>query len=154
VTCHEWRSLEAYNVRRRASDGRQPRCRDCCKAWYVANRVPHQIRVAARRRRVRAEYRALLGAYLVAHPCVVCGENDLRVLDFDHRPGSDKIESVAVMVMTQMPWHRVLAEIDKCDVRCANCHRRITAERGNHWRHRFMLGLSAENNGEAATNGS
>ena len=33
-----------------------------------------------------------------------------------------------------MPWRTVLAEIEKCDVRCANCHRRITVERGGWWR--------------------
>jgi hypothetical protein len=26
------------------------------------------------------------------------------------------------------PWSRVLLEIEKCDVRCANCHRRRTAQ--------------------------
>jgi hypothetical protein len=27
-------------------------------------------------------------------------------------------------------------EMNKCDIRCANCHRRKTAAAGNHFRHR------------------
>lgn len=38
------------------------------------------------------------------------------------------------MVAMALPWRRILAEIEKCDVRCANCHRRVTVERGGWWR--------------------
>ena len=52
---------------------------------------------------------------------------DIIVLDFDHRDPSAKRHNVIVLAMHK-PWSRVLLEIVKCDVRCANCHRKRTAQ--------------------------
>jgi hypothetical protein len=98
----------------------------------------------ARKRRVLAEYRLLMGEFLMAHPCVDCGEEDIRVLEFDHPPGVEKLGDVTTMLAKQMPWPRILAEIEKCDVCCANCHRRRTAERGSYWRHAFVLARATQ----------
>ncbi|MDT7546075.1 MAG: hypothetical protein QOE99_2185 [Actinomycetota bacterium] len=151
VTCHEDKSLDDFNLRRSAPDGRQPRCRDCCKQWYVEHRAAHIATMRERKRQVRAEYRERLGNYLMEHPCVDCGENDIRVLDFDHRPGTVKVEAIAVLVMTQVPWRRIEAEMAKCDVRCANCHRKRTAERGRHRRDTFLLTVFARRLAEECT---
>lgn len=48
-----------------------------------------------------------------------CGESDPVVLEFDHRDPSLKLGRV--MEVTNM---RLEDEVDKCDVRCANCHRK------------------------------
>ena len=62
--------------------------------------------------------------YLSEHPCVDCGEVDSVVLDFDHVRGK-KFKNIAEMA-NSYPWLSVLKEIEKCVVRCANCHRRKT----------------------------
>ena len=73
------------------------------------------------------------------HPCVDCGETDPVVLQFDHVRG-EKSRDVMSMAGNGTPWHRIVAEIAKCDVRCANCHwRRHAREVG--WR---KLALAAE----------
>lgn len=73
---------------------------------------------------------AQLLLYLDEHPCVDCGESDPIVLDFDHIRGT-KTASVSYLLGSSMSWDRVQKEIDKCVVRCANCHRKKTAkERG------------------------
>ncbi len=61
----------------------------------------------------------------------------MRVLEFDHRPGTQKRGDIARLVHELVAWQVILDEIEKCDVRCANCHRRMTAERGGFWRHRW-----------------
>jgi hypothetical protein len=53
--------------------------------------------------------------------CVDCGNTDSRVLDFHHL--RDKIKAVAVMRTAGWSKKRILAEIKKCIVLCANCHR-------------------------------
>jgi hypothetical protein len=41
---------------------------------------------------------------------------------------SPKLASVGDMIRRRAAWSRILAEIDRCVVRCANCHRRRTAQ--------------------------
>ena len=64
--------------------------------------------------------------------CSDCGERDLATLEFDHVSGKDFGISAAVGV--GMRLQRLTAELDRCEVVCASCHRRRTIERGDHWR--------------------
>jgi hypothetical protein len=65
--------------------------------------------------------------YLLNHPCVDCGEKDPIVLEFDHRDPTDKIHNISDMIRASYGLDTIEKEIEKCDVRCANCHRRRTA---------------------------
>jgi len=134
VTCHVSKPDEEFNVRHSAPDGRQPRCRDCCKAWYAANNAQHKVAVAGRNKRHRREIQHWLAGYLREHPCVDCDEDDLRCLDFDHRPGEVKVMEIGKLIRHSASLAKIQLEIEKCDVRCANCHRRRTAERAGFWR--------------------
>lgn len=80
-----------------------------------------------RLRRLKAARKWYL-EYLRTHPCVVCGEPDPVVLEFDHVRGEKRAE-VSALLMKITNWKAVLAEIEKCDVVCANCHRRRTAKK-------------------------
>ncbi|GGD83472.1 hypothetical protein [Microbacterium murale] len=78
---------------------------------------------------------AFITKYLNDHPCVDCGVSDLRVLDFDHRPGGNKRDGVMQLVRNGFGLSIIEDEISKCDVRCRNCHAIVTYERmGNNWR--------------------
>lgn len=59
-------------------------------------------------------------------PCVDCG--DLLppyCMDFDHVRG-DKVDNLARMVSNGTGIEKIQQEIDKCDLVCANCHRKRT----------------------------
>ena len=133
-TCGLTQPIAEFNKRAKASDGLQSRCRSCSAAWYEANKAAHKQNVRARNQRVRAEQRLRLSQYLESHPCVDCGEDDLRVLDFDHENPQDKLDEVVTLAAAGIAWERVEAEIAKCRVRCANCHRRRTADMFGYWR--------------------
>lgn len=60
--------------------------------------------------------------YLSTHPCVDCGETDIIVLEFDHIKGNKEF-CISTKYRCRS-WKRLLKEIDKCEVRCANCHRK------------------------------
>ena len=55
--------------------------------------------------------------------CVLCGNTDLRFLEFHHRDPRQK--SFNISASRSRPPRLVMAEIAKCDVLCANCHRAV-----------------------------
>lgn len=69
--------------------------------------------------------------YLSTHPCVDCGEGDPIVLEFDHVYGVKRL-AVSHMIGS-FSWATIAEEIGKCEVRCANCHRRKTAAQFAWW---------------------
>jgi len=87
----------------------------------------------ARTRRANDENKRRLYAYLSSHPRVDCGETDIRCLEFDH-VHSNKAYNIATLIKNAASWSKIEAEIAKCEVRCANCHRLKTLERGKWWR--------------------
>jgi 5-methylcytosine-specific restriction endonuclease McrA len=92
----------------------------------LKNRPDYVRRAVAQVKARREENRRQLYGYLLSHPCVDCGESDVLVLEFDHRVPADKVRDVGGLAATRR-WPSVLMEIEKCDVRCVNCHRRKTA---------------------------
>jgi hypothetical protein len=73
--------------------------------------------------------RAYIKAHLTANPCVDCGEANTIVLEFDHI-GDDKHFNISDAARFGYGIKKLKAEIAKCEVRCANCHRKKTYERG------------------------
>lgn len=59
--------------------------------------------------------------YLLLHPCIDCGESDVRFLDFDHVRGIKTLSVAAMLSRFKLPT--LIAEIAKCEVRCIKCHR-------------------------------
>lgn len=54
--------------------------------------------------------------------CEDCGFDDPRALDFHHKDPSTKSFPIGRDAW-KVSWERLLAEVDKCIVLCANCHR-------------------------------
>ena len=122
--CRRDLPLDAFN---RAGSGRQHWCRECFRDYFRARGAVHLEQCDASRRKRAALARSAMARYLAEHPCMDCGERDERVLDFDHV--GEKRELVSALVARGAPWPRIVEEIAQCEVRCANCHRRVTAQR-------------------------
>lgn len=54
--------------------------------------------------------------------CVDCGEGNPLLLDFDHRDPSTKVDNISTLV-SKGYYDKLVVEVEKCDLRCANCHR-------------------------------
>ena len=79
-----------------------------------------------RRDAARQVVREFAYNYLLSHSCEECGKSDVRVLEFHHTTGKDIV--VGAMVSGGYSIERILAEIKKCTILCANCHRKLTVE--------------------------
>jgi hypothetical protein len=80
---------------------------------------------ASRSRTSALSNRKLLFEYQSRNPCKDCGEKDPIVLEFDHKV--PELKEYNISNMMGYSWDKIKTEIDKCDVVCANCHRRRTA---------------------------
>jgi len=126
--CKEEKDRSQFNKNRSKKDGLQNKCRHCSKTVskdYYRNNDEFRSSLRISNRERRKELRDKIRSYLESHPCVDCGEPDPVVLDFDHVRGK-KVMDVMKMVNNRMSWSRIEREISKCQVRCANCHRRKT----------------------------
>lgn len=72
------------------------------------------------------ENKKRLLSFLLRNPCVDCGEEDPVVLEFDHVDPDNKRAAISAMIQNSYSWETIVSEIEKCVVRCANCHRRRT----------------------------
>jgi formate-dependent nitrite reductase cytochrome c552 subunit len=119
--CGKTKPLDQFPPRRRG----EPRL----QGWYQRNRSRTIAAVGQRNISRRTQARSRAGA--VRRECVDCGETNPLLIDFDHL--WDKRADVSYMIHAGFSWTRIEAEIDKCEVRCANCHALKTAhEVGNY----------------------
>jgi hypothetical protein len=128
--CGELKTAEHFAWRNKEKRTYDSFCRPCRSSYkkehYAANRQQYIDRAQKRKSEVLLERTMYLIEYFRTHPCVDCGESDPVVLEFDHL--RDKLFSVG-MDLARRNWQRILDEIEKCEVVCANCHRRRTALR-------------------------
>ena len=108
--------------------------REASRRHYAKHRdkVIAKAKVLSKHAKDRA--RAYINAHLLNNPCVDCGEADIIVLEFDH-VGGDKHFNISDATRLGYGMPKLKAEMAKCEVRCANCHRKKTYERGG-WAHK------------------
>lgn len=120
-----------FNSHARRSDGLQVYCRQCQNGRdreLYSTSPERRRKLRSRTLLQRTVARRFVATYLQSHSCVDCGEADPVVLDFDHVRG-DKRKEISRLVISGTALKVLVAEIQKCDIRCANCHRRVTHQR-------------------------
>jgi len=127
--CREDLPESAFN---RAGDGRQHWCRECFRTYFRNRGALHLAQARASREARKSVLQSHVLSHLASHPCVDCGEADLRVLEFDHV--GEKDSDVAALVSAGVRLGRLIREMSRCEIVCSNCHRRRTATRGRWWR--------------------
>lgn len=142
-SCGEERDAElGFSWKYKDRGIRNTRCRYCqsqvSKQHYKDNKQSYVDRSRVREVLVTEDNRRKLAEYLSCHPCVDCGEADMRMLDFDHVRGK-KSGEISRMMNIGCSWSTIKAEIAKCEVRCANCHRIRESKKNGSWRQLFGL---------------
>ena len=126
--CQRKRDIKNFTIRNKEKGWLTSWCKDCVKSYdrkrYTSDTDNIRKRLKSNRISTRKRNRHNIWEYFKSYPCTDCGEEDPIVLTFDHLYNkefaiADKIDSYS--------WERILKEIEKCEVRCANCHLRKTA---------------------------
>ena len=132
IRCLTFKDENEFKERKKQDKYLRSHCIPCLKEYdrerwtaRTLERKAHTTKL--NKERIDAKFEKL-ALYLLAHPCVDCGETDIRCLDFDHLMDKNYDISTAIQ---KKNWQLVCEEIVKCEVRCANCHRKVTHKRAN-----------------------
>ena len=133
--CVTTKPIDDFAIRiRNGKEIRQAMCRSCHSRYrknhYGQNRQKYIDKAKQNTLSYRTTMQQIVKDHLLCHPCVDCGESDLIVLEFDHVRGTKSFNiSWYVSQGRSTRVDLLREEIDKCEVRCANCHRRVTHAR-------------------------
>lgn len=96
---------------------------------YQKNKDYYKSKAKERKLRELPRRKAIISRYKLWKGCVDCGyKAHAEALDFDHVRGEKKF-NISEKLSSVGKWKDIKDEIRKCEVRCANCHRVITASR-------------------------
>ena len=133
--CKQEKDVSLFSKCSIKKDGLYPSCKQCqgehSKKYRARPEVKKENKIREKEYlRIRKE---IVLKYLLEHPCVDCGNSDVRVLEFDHN--GDKREIISRMITNKVNIKILEDEMSKCSVRCANCHRIRHATERNYYRH-------------------
>lgn len=132
--CNKKKNITEYHWRKdtKSNGGYRYVCKECAckraKESYERNKEKVKKRCAEAAKTRILERRKYIYEYLSKHPCIKCGEDDPRCLDFDHIEPDNKDLAISRAIWNNWSMKRLNNEIEKCQILCANCHRKRTAE--------------------------
>lgn len=137
--CQVRKEHSCFNKKRNSKDGLQNVCRSCnkqkAKRYYKENRKKHLATIYNRKLKRKEINQKLFFDFLLKSKCVDCNESNPLVLELDHI--RDKRKEVSLLLLYGYSWNVIKKEIDKCEVRCANCHSKKTHENNKSFRWRL-----------------
>ena len=126
--CNIEKELREFNKNKARKDGLQSYCRPCDRERALRYFNENHSKVVpkileARKERVKRN-RLFVNKY--------CNITDIRVFEFDHVKGT-KLENISQLIAHGASIKRLTDEIEKCVVRCGNCHKIKTALQFNYY---------------------
>lgn len=136
--CKTEKNLDEFNKDKNKKGGVGHVCKDCNKKYmraYYTNNKQYFLKDSFKRKtQNKNTNRQKMYEYLSNCSCTDCGNNDIRVLEFDHI--GDKEFSVNQLLQEGRGWKRIMEEIQKCEVVCSNCHKIRTYDRSGSYRNK------------------
>lgn len=99
------------------------RLRKYRRDWFQRNKEHARKRVMELKRERKSWFQDLKRGL----KCSLCEEDHPACLEFHHRDPDEKTKTISSLAAGTYSEERILLEIKKCDVLCANCHRKT------HW---------------------
>lgn len=131
--CGKISSVESFAFKNKLTGSRQAWCKKCFKEYdRLRYHAGDKERKSKNRIALIQKAHEIVMERLV-DGCVDCGEKDVVVLEFDHRDPDSKTMGISYLIKAGSRT-RLEEELEKCDVVCANCHRRRTAKTFGSWR--------------------
>ena len=112
--------LDEKNFKRK-KDGLQSYCIKCQKEYRKKHYLKNREKYRTKAKKWKKDFRIWWKEYKSNLYCIKCGMNHPACLVFHHRDPEEKEDNLARLI-NNASKERILEEIKKCDVLCANCH--------------------------------
>ena len=124
--CQNTKPIDSFHKKR----GRHARyCAECQNQWTRDHYQNNKKYYADRNKAKKTVRRQWLLDLLQDKKCEMCGESRIACLDFDHIDPKDKKFNICQgAIGGNYSIERILEEIKKCRILCANCHRVETSK--------------------------
>lgn len=137
VHCKNFKDENEFSWSNKTKGVRNNRCKECQKNYSKAHYKENKNNYLDTQRTYRDRNKKFICDYLKEHPCVDCGENDIVVLQFDHINPLEKDDIIAQGIRDKWSIKKLKGEIEKCEVRCANCHLKRHAKESYSYRYAY-----------------
>jgi hypothetical protein len=88
------------------------------KKWYQKNKA---IQIA-RNEQNKKNKKEKIKKYKEERGCSRCGEKHISCLQFHHKNPNEKESDINSLIKRNLSIEKIMIEIEKCEVICANCH--------------------------------
>lgn len=101
-------------------EANKEKMREYRREWYNKNKEHAKGKIQERREELVTWFKDLKSKL----KCCKCGEDFIYCLEFHHTDPNEKEFTITKAVNNGLGREKILEEIDKCVVLCANCHRK------------------------------
>ena len=125
--CGLEKPLTEFNFKNKKLNKRQAMCKECQRArerelYGMSYSQKNKDKYKENRKKYREKIRQLI-LEAKSCGCAICGEKEPCCLDFHHLHDKEFV----IAVGPEVAIARLLKELTKCIVLCANCHRKVHA---------------------------
>lgn len=118
--CKKNKDVSNFSKNSSRPTGYNSQCKECHKEYRRSHYLKNKDKYIQKAKLNREKFRKWFIEFKSKLKCKNCGENRHWVLDFHHKKNKDVEVSKLVGNCSKK---RILEEINKCEVLCANCHR-------------------------------
>jgi hypothetical protein len=113
------------------------KCDIMCHNCHIKMHYPDQTRKMGYRKNAKGEkvypharVKKWVYELKAGKACIICGETHNQCLDFHHRNPAEKLFGIKEGLQTSVGKAAILAEVEKCDILCSNCHTKYEINKG------------------------
>ena len=126
--CGDEKDIEEFGFRDQGKGTRRSDCLKCYAELKAEHYKKNKATYLSHQQKARDRNREFIKSYLSDKSCVDCGNDDWRLLEFDHI--GEKVGNISRLAFTRkFSIDKLLLEMEKCEIRCANCHRLVSYAR-------------------------
>lgn len=129
--CGNTKELRFFFRDKHSPDGYKHVCKECDIKRKMEYRKTENGKISQSKglKKIRRKYAEWFQSLKSGLKCELCPETHPAALDFHHKDPSTKLFTIAAGHRTVYNKEKILAEIAKCRVLCANCHRKLEYEK-------------------------